>query len=116
MKRATHQRLSRTARLAFVGGLICAIAWNLTATLTGLGPGWPAAVLPLPGLLAWLGLAAAPAVSARPGTPHPDRYRLLYSSPAGWQDERVRQALLTLVQSGAGLDIIWARDGEEVAC
>ena len=121
MKRATHQRLSLIAKLSLTAGLIGAIAWNLIAIFSGLELWWPALMLPLPGMFIWLGLATLPAFSGRKTTPHPHSYRLLYSSPPGWTDARVRQALLTLLKSGTGLDLIWARDGTannggDIAC
>jgi len=111
VKRATHQRLSLIARLSLTAGLAGAIAWNLAALFTRLEIWWPALILPLPGLVIWTGLVTLSALSGRKTTPHPHSYRLLYSSPPGWTDARVRQALLTLLKSGTGLDIIWAKDG-----
>ncbi|MCB0190364.1 MAG: hypothetical protein KDJ65_00320 [Anaerolineae bacterium] len=111
MKRATHQRLNLITSLSLAAGLAGAIAWNLATIFIRLEIWWPALVLPVPGLAIWIGLVTLSALSGRKTTPHPHSYRLLYSSPPGWEDARVRQALLTLLKSGTGLDIIWAKDG-----
>jgi hypothetical protein len=116
VKRATHHRLSLIAKFSLAAGLVGAVAWNLIASLSEVGIWWPAVMLPLPGLFIWLGLAMWPVFSGRRASPHPHSYRLLYGTPPGWTDERVRQALLTLLKSGTGLDLIWARDGDDIAC
>lgn len=116
MKQETYRRLSLAAKLLLVAGLGAALLWNLLNLLYELKGWWLAVVLPLPGLFSWLGVLAIPALSARSKASHPHTYRLLYSAPEGWRDNRARQTLLTLIRSGTGLDIIWARDGDEVGC
>lgn len=116
MTQATYHRLLLAAKRLIAAGLGGAIVWNLAVIFFGLKLGWVALVLPLPGMVGWLGLVIIPTLLARRTTSYPHTYRLLYSTPPGWTDERARQALLTLLKSGAGLDIIWARDGADVAC
>jgi len=117
MKRATHRHLTHIAQGFAAGGLGLALLWNLVELRFDLNWwGWAALMLPLPGLLGWAALFVGPRLrgSAIPRYPH--AYRLLYSTPAGWDDNRVRQSLLTLIRSGIGLDIIWVREGTEVGC
>lgn len=116
MNRATQRRLLRFCQLGFGLGLIAAVSWNLVAIFLSLNAWWPALLLPLPGLLGWLGLSAIHPLSSRLTVERPHTYRLLYNAPDSWSDDRARQALLTLIHSGIGLDIVWAREGEELGC
>jgi hypothetical protein len=116
MKRATYQRFIHISQWLTVAGLGAAMLWNLVGLFSELNWGWVALMLPLPGLLGWSGMLVIPRLRARAIPKYPHAYRLLYSTPAGWDDSRVRQALLTLIRSGVGLDIIWARAGTETGC
>lgn len=117
MKRATHRHLTHIAQGFAAGGLGLALLWNLVELRFNLNWwGWAALMLPLPGLLGWAALFVGPRLRASAIPRYPQTYRLLYSTPAGWDDSRVRQSLLTLIRSGIGLDIIWAREGTEIGC
>ncbi len=117
LKQDTHRRLVLGAQRLTLGGLGLAVCWNLVSLFLGSNGWWPALVLPWPGLLAWVAALAAPHLLAKTApAEHPHTYRLLYSAAPGWDDTRARQSLLTLMRSGVGLDIIWARDGQEIGC
>lgn|GEM_PF-5640343 len=118
MKRKTYRRLSLISQWCLVGSFGLVIIWNLTNLFyeVGVNMWWLAIVIPLPGLLSWIGLQFAPKLLTRSTQTHSHTYRLLYSTPQDWTDDRARRALLTLIQSGTGLDIFWVKDGEEVGC
>ncbi|MCP4306578.1 MAG: hypothetical protein GY788_17250, partial [bacterium] len=117
LKQDTHRRLVLGAQRLTLGGLGLAVCWNLAGLFLGSNGWWPALVFPWPGLLAWVAALAAPRLLAKTApAEHPHTYRLLYSAAPDWDDTRARQSLLTLMRSGVGLDIIWARDGQEIGC
>lgn len=115
MKRETYQRFIHISQWLTIGGLGVTIFWNLVSLFSGLN-WWIAIILPLPGLLGWSALSVVPRLRVRTIPKYPHAYRLLYSTPTSWEDGRVRQSLLTLIRSGVGLDIVWARDGTEIGC
>jgi hypothetical protein len=116
MKRQTQRRLVIVGQLLTVIGLALSIGWNLAAWQQPTLLWWPALLWPLPGLLLWPGALLAPRLLAQAIPLYLETYRLVYDAPAGWSDEAARAALRNLSQSGVGLDIIWAREGEGVGC
>ncbi len=116
MSRATYQRLKLIAKYLITLGLGATILGNLAILVTEFKMWWLSLLFPIPGLLGWLGLWCIPLWLGRTTATQCHAYRLLYSTTADWQDDRARQALLTLLKSGIGLDIIWAKDGADIAC
>ncbi|MCP4287556.1 MAG: hypothetical protein GY792_24470, partial [Gammaproteobacteria bacterium] len=115
LKRDTHRRLIVLTQWLTLAGLGLAGIWNLLCLFLGLNVWWLLFIFPLPGLSGWAASLLAPRFLAK--TPSPAHtYRLLYSAAPHWDDSRVRQALLTLIRSGVSLDIIWARDAQEIGC
>jgi hypothetical protein len=117
MRRRSQRRLILISQLLIVGGLGLVAIWNMISLLADLpGPSWAGLLLPLPGLLLWLTALGAPIVLAKAGLCCHQSYRLVYDASAEWKDNPARAALLNLIRSGSGLEIIWARDGEGTGC
>lgn len=118
MTRRTHRLLIFIAQSAVVIGLGAATLWNILGALTPtiIPIGWWGLLLPLPGLLLWIGTLIAPDLLARM-TPLPDQaFRLVYTTPDDWHDDTVRAALRNLAQAVGGIGITWARDGDGIGC
>jgi hypothetical protein len=112
-----YRRLNLICQVYLLGSLGLVTTWNLATLFSGFGfNGWWLILIPLPGWLGWLGLQLTRMFLVYSTSNYPHTYRLLYSAPPGWIDDRSRQTLLNLIRSGTGLDIFWARDGEEVGC
>lgn len=118
MRRSTQQRLMSASQLLLVGGLILAVGWNVAGLWQPalLAWWWLGLTLLLPGLLLWQGALLAPRLLANAMPVYGETYRLIYDAPEGWSDEAVRTALLNLVRSGIGLDILWAQEGAGTGC
>ena len=115
LKRDTHRRLILLTQWFTLAGLGFAGIWNLLCLFLGLNVWGLAFIFPLPGLLGWIAALLAPRFLAKT-TAHAHTYRLLYSARPNWDDNQARQAMLTLIQSGVSLDIIWAHDAQEIGC
>ncbi|MCP4995190.1 MAG: hypothetical protein GY934_15640, partial [Gammaproteobacteria bacterium] len=115
LKQDTHRRLIGLMQWLTLVGLGLVGIWNLLCLWLGLNVWWLAFIFPLPGLTGWAASLLAPRFLAKTTSPV-HTYRLLYSTAPYWDDSRVRQALLTLIQSGVSLDIIWAYDAQEIGC
>ena len=118
MRQSTQQRLNLLAQILIVSGLGLVAVWNASTLVFDLpNPGWVSLSFPIPGLLLWLGALFAPQLVAKASIPADIRsYRLVYDAPDGWDDTKVRRALLNLINSGCSLTITWARDGEGIGC
>ena len=116
MRWSTYRRLLSLAQLAGLAGLGLGIGWNLAAGYFNLGAGWIGLMLPLPGFLLWSGLLSVPPLLSRSLPTYPHSYRLRYDAPPGWDDRRARQALRAVMRSGVGIEIIWAKTGDELGC
>lgn len=118
MKQSTQRRLVLTGQLLLVTGLILSVGWNAAGLWQSNLQSWwwVGLLLALPGLLLWLGALAVPYWQASSTPVYPETYRLVYDAPEGWSDIAARQALLTMMNSGGGLDITWAREGAGVGC
>lgn len=116
MKRERWHRLRLWGQWGLVAGLLLAAGWNLVALFRPGPAWWPGLLLPLPGLLLWLAMLAAPLWQIQTTAACTETYRLVYNAPPGWDDAPARTALLNLVQSGVVLEIIWAGDGEGIGC
>lgn len=117
MRRRSQRRLILISQLLIVGGLGLVAIWNMISLLADLpGPSWAGLLLPLPGLLLWLTALGAPIVLAKAGLRCHQSYRLVYDASAEWKDNPARAALLNLIRSGSGLEIMWTRDGEGTGC
>jgi hypothetical protein len=119
MRREAHQRLILIAQLMIVGGLGLAVLWNV-ADLLDLVPalrGW-GLLLPLPGLLLWPAALALPRLLAAVAVnTNLQSYRLTYDAPAGWPEEKARQALANLAATlGRNFGLTWAREQEGAGC
>lgn len=116
MKQRSYRRWRLIACWLVVAGLITAMSWNVISLAFNLQGWWLGLVLPVPGLLTWVGLVITSVFLIGSGPSQRITYRLLYSSPQQWSDHQARQALLNLVQADTQLDLIWAKDGEEIGC
>jgi hypothetical protein len=118
MRRRIYHRWILVSQTLIILGLGVAMLWNVVSLLLDLdGPNWwLVAGLPLPGLVGWLTILAAPAILSKLTSSQGRWYRLTYDTPAGWQDDRARTALLNLLRSGAGLEMIWANERDGLGC
>jgi hypothetical protein len=99
-------------------GLGLTIVWNMIGLWfdrTG-STGWITLLLLLPGLVSWLGAVAAPRLVSRLRPRYERWYRLTYDASSGWSDDKARAALLNLIRTGTGLDLLWAAEGDGSAC
>lgn len=117
MRRKTQRRFSAIGQLLMMTGLGLMVLGNVAGLLFNrTGPGWTVGLLLfLPGLALWLLAAVAPRLLAAAHIGGRS-YRLVYDAPPGWDDRRGRLAMLSLADTGADLEIVWARDGEGVGC
>ena len=112
MRRRTQRHWLTLAQMSTLLGLGAISLWNLA------GPQplwWIGTAFSVPGLLLWAVSETLPRLVPR-FVPRRSRYfRLTYDTAAGWDDTRLRQALLNLTRL-SGLDLIWAGDGRESGC
>ena len=86
MRRRTYYRWILVSQTLIVLGLGVAMLWNVVNLLFELdGPSWwVVVVLPLPGLVGWLTILAAPAILSKLMSHQGRWYRLTYDTPSGW--------------------------------
>ncbi len=118
MRRHTYHRWLLIAQMLIVIGLGVAIIWNALSLILDLASPvwWLVAILPLPGLIGWLGALAAPTLLARFSSSCARWYRLTYDTPSEWRDDGARTALINLINSGVDLEMIWARERDGMGC
>lgn len=119
MKRQRYRQWMVISQALIVTGLGLAALWNVASLVFDWDEPmlWMLALLPLPGFLSWAVVSAIPGLLPKISTRRKAySFRLTYDAPPGWDDDRLRQAFLNMIRVGHRLDMIWARDGQEIGC